>query len=708
MATKPMGIGVIGAGAISDIYLQNMIHQFPQLEVVCICAKHLESAQKKAEKYGIPACTTQELLADPRVDLVVVLTPVETHYSLIKQALLAGKHVYTEKTLTDQVETAAELLQLVEEKELCLCAAPDTFFGSAQQTARKAIDSGLIGKVHSFTISANRNNDMLLSIFSFLRQPGAGILNDYGVYYLTALVHLLGPIRRVGGVIGTPYPTHVNIFPMSPDFGKVMDTPNESQVSAVIQLENGITGTFHMNADSNLRDEAFFAIYGTKGILYATDPNQFGGTIRYLPNALDPRVPVQPIDLWSYAQYGENSRGVGVADMVDAIRENRPCRASSKLAYHVLEALAGILNGGENGCFVDIHSSCAQPEVLPTASIGSKNLGHASFNMKNAEAMLHFYGQILGMKQQFSLNFGHLIPLLEAQLDPQSEEFKRIRAGMESMAQMPWLTYMKLGEGQFIELFYPSRQMVRQIENRRANYGYTKLNFEVASIEAIRDRMVAHGVHLDEDIHPTLDGALEITVHDPDGNEVQFTQYPTGDQVRIPMPPVCEGHSCSQVNYITQVAYQVKDAANMEFFYRFGLGLKKVMTLTYGQLAAAMEASGNADPKMLMGMKRMGDQAWIDYIEVAPHQYIELFYTPGQSLEEDRNLQDAYGYQHICIEVADIQAAWKAVTANGLVPDGPVQLGPDGAYQFWLTDPDGNRLELMQYSENALQIQPVA
>ncbi len=706
MSEKKMRVGVIGAGAISDIYLENMINKFDQLEVKCVSANHIESAQKKAEKYGIKACTTQELIDDPEIELAVVLTPVGAHYGLIKQALLAGKHVYTEKTITDDVEKAKELVALADEKGLYLGAAPDTFLGSALQTAAKVINDGLIGEIHSFVISANRNNNLLLSIFSFLRQPGAGILYDYGVYYLTALVSLLGPVKRVGGIIGKPYPTHVNVIPNSPEFGKVMDTPNESQVAAVVQLENGITGTFHIDADSTLRDEAFFAIYGTKGILYLTDANQFGGTVRFLPDSTDWRVPAQPVELWSWTPYSENSRGVGPADLAEAAFEGRPCRASKEMAAHVLDALTGILQGGESGQFVDITSTCEKPAPLPICPIGARNIGHASFNMENVEEMIHFYCDVLGMKEQFSLTWGGLAELIEAKAGPNpDEETTRMLQGIKAMKDQKWLTYFKLADRQFMEVFYPTPRPWREIADRRKNYGYTKLNFEVESIEALRERLVSFGVKLDDDIHPTLDGSREITVHDPDGNEVQFTEYGKGDAARIPMPPIPEGHSCSAVQYTTQVAYQVKDAVNMEYFYRFGLGLKKVMKLTYGELAAAMERSGQADPQMVMGMKMMGDKSWIDYLEVAPHQYIELFHTDGQTLEEDRKLDDAKGYQHLCIEVEDIHAAWDAVTKNGLKPDEEIRLGPDGAYQFWLTDPDGNRLELMQYSETAMQLQ---
>ena len=639
------------------------------------------------------------------IEMVVNLTPVGAHYDLIKSALLAGKHVYTEKTITDDVTKAKELLDLAEEKNLYLGAAPDTFLGAAWQTARVAIDEGLLGEINSFAISANRNNDMLLSLFAFLRQPGAGILYDYGVYYITAMVSLLGSVSRVGGIVGVPYPTHKNIMPMSPDFGKVMDTPNESQVSAVIQLRNGICGTFHIDADNNMMDEAYFAIYGTKGILYLTDPNQFGGTVKYLPNAMDPRNPAKAVELWNFSKYGENSRGIGPAEMADAIFQGRKNRASKEMAYHVLEVLSGILQGGTKGSFVDIASACDIPETMPNHKAGIKNVGHIAFQVKDMEAMLHFYGDILGMKRQFTLTMKDLGESIKMQYgDQMTGETEKLLQNITAAGDRPWIDYLKLADGQFIELFHDLGRSSRKIENRRENYGYTKFNYEVEDIEKLRDHLVAEGMKMDEDIHTTVDGSREITIHDPDGNEVQFTEYFKGETASIPMTEVQEHKVYSRVHYTTQIAFQVKDAVNMEHFYCRGLGLKKVFSLTYLDLCKVVEQSGQADPKILMGLKMMGEQSWIDYIEVAPHQYIELFHTDGQTLKEDRDLQDAYGYQHICFEVEDIHAAWDAVTANGIKPDTQISLGADGAYQFWLVDPDGNRLELMQYASGAKQL----
>lgn len=351
---KKMKVGVVGAGAISDIYLKNMTGMFDNLKVVSICANHFDHAKKKAEKYKIKAVTFAEMIEDPEVDIIVNLTPVGAHYGIIKAALLNGKHVYTEKTLTDDPEKAEELCALADEKGLYLGSAPDTFLGAAYETARKAIESGMLGDINSFAISGTRCNSILLSMFSFLREPGCGIIYDYAVYYVTALVSLLGPVKRVGGIIGAPYPTHVGIIPGLPGYGETLETPNESQVSAVLQLKSGVTGTLHIDADSDRKDEAYFRIYGTKGILTLTDPNRFGGDVVFSPVVMNPVKPADPVVLEPVNMYKENSRGLGVSEMAAAIGEGRTPRADKSQALHVLRVLSGILAGGTEGKFVDI------------------------------------------------------------------------------------------------------------------------------------------------------------------------------------------------------------------------------------------------------------------------------------------------------------------------------------------------------------------
>lgn len=358
---EPVRVGVAGCGSISDIYLQNMIKRFECLEVVGCSARHFENAEKKAVQYGIRAYTYEEMLQDEKIEMIVVLTPAPTHFSLIEKALLAGKHVFTEKTMTVELEDAKKLLKLAEEKQLYLGCAPDTFLGAAIQTAKAAIDEGMIGEVTSFQLSANRNLDMLASIFHFLRMPGGGICYDYGVYYLTALVSLLGPVKQVSALVKNYNKKRKNIFPESPEYGQEYIYDNESQVSAVLELESGASGCFSLNGDSIMEDLSVFVIYGTKGVLKLPDPNQFGGDVIFIPNDMRKSAKETGQILSPCNPYVENSRGVGPAEMAQAIRSGRPARADKELAYHVLDIIRQMMAGSESGRFEEVSSTCRRP-----------------------------------------------------------------------------------------------------------------------------------------------------------------------------------------------------------------------------------------------------------------------------------------------------------------------------------------------------------
>lgn len=361
MKAEKIRVGIVGAGAISDIYIQNMMHRFECLEVKSICSKHMEHAVEKAEQYGLKAYPYSEMLADDEIDMIVNLTPVGVHYELIKEALMAGKHVYTEKTITQEKEQAEELLRIANEKNLYLGAAPDTFLGSSLQTARAAIDEGKIGTVTSIAVAANRNNDFLTSRFAFLREPGAGILKDYSVYYITALVSLLGPVSQVASYTRTLYEQRTNILSSSPEYGQVIQTPNESIVSAIMQFENGITGTLHINAESNREDRADMVVYGTEGMLFLGDPNAFGKPVKLIPGGPFTKdaemIALEPVN-----GYSDNCRGIGPAEMATAILQNKSTRVNKEMAYHVLDVICALEKSAQEGRFVDVVSTCERPE----------------------------------------------------------------------------------------------------------------------------------------------------------------------------------------------------------------------------------------------------------------------------------------------------------------------------------------------------------
>ncbi len=696
-----MKVGVIGSGAISGIYLKNMIERFDNLEVIAIADRRGVGAGEKAKAYGIEAVTVEALLSHPEVEMIVNLTPVGTHYDLIKSALLAGKHVYTEKTLTSDPVQAKELLDLADENGLYLGSAPDTFMGSALQSARQAIDDGIIGEVNSFAISVNRSNSFLISLFPFLKQPGAGVLFDYAVYHMTALVSLFGPVAKVGAIVRAPYKTHININPKSSEYGETMQTPNESQVSAIVQLHNGMTGTLHLNTESNRDEETFFAVYGTKGILYLTDPNLFGGSVQFIPDQSVLDISVEPVNLWQFTPFSDNSRGLGPSEMAEAIIEGRPNRASKEMAYHVLEVLDAILKCGEKGAFQTIESTFTRPLPLEGKRVPITNIGHISVRMANESQMLKFYSEVLEMKPLFELSLKEIHPAI-------ADEENR-----------PCLAYFKLANHQYLELLYNNGASYETVNDRREHYGYMKVNFEVEDIEAFKSHLIAKGVTLVEDIHVVVDGSKELTILDPDGNEIQFTEYAKGAHAKIKLSAKKAHESCSKVSHTTQVAFQVKDPVNMLNFYVKGLGLNKALTLTYNDLYLDLENKlklANIDTKNelasqiepiqaeMKAIERLRDRAWIDFIEIAPHQYLELFHSPNEVKKAPKDVERCYGYNHLCLEVDDIEAAYKAVIYNGIKPDTEITLGAEGVYQFWLTDPDGNRVELMAYTEKAMQL----
>lgn len=361
---EKLRVAVVGCGAISDIYLQNMIQKFDNLEVVACCAGHLEHALKKAQKFGIKGCTYEEILADASIHMVVILTPAPTHEELIQRALLAGKHVYTEKTMTLSTQSAQKLLQLAAHKGLYLGSAPDTFLGASLQTANRAIAGGLLGQVTSFEACANRDIDLLASLYSFLRMPGGGICYDFGVYYLTALVSLLGPVDSVVSSVHNRAVLRKNIVPDSPEYGQEFRYDNESQVFSILRMENGVTGTFVLNGDSIIEDQAIFTIYGKEGILKLPDPNQFGGKVIYLPRQTSFDQEKQPQELDYGFPYKDNSRGVGPSEMADAILNGRTSRVDAGMAFHVLDVIEQIMVSSKTGTFEKVPSTCSRPQAM--------------------------------------------------------------------------------------------------------------------------------------------------------------------------------------------------------------------------------------------------------------------------------------------------------------------------------------------------------
>ena len=355
----PVGVGIVGCGNISAQYLETC-RRFPALRLEAVADLDDELARRVAREHQVPRTLAPEALAaDPAVDLVVNLTVPGAHASVTLAALEAGKAVYSEKPLATRREDGARLLEAARAHGARLGCAPDTFLGAAGQTARKLLDDGWIGRPLAATaFVANHGMEHWHPNPAFFFQPGAGPLFDIGVYYLTSLVALLGPVARVAGSGATGFPERT--YGVGPRRGQRFGVGTPSHVSALLEFERGPVATVLASFDVWANELPRIEIYGTEGTLSLPDPNFFGGPVR-LQRAGDGAFREVP---HSHG-FEETRRGLGAADLAHALRSGRPHRASGELAYHVLDVMEGVLESAEQGRRIDLGSRCERPAPLP-------------------------------------------------------------------------------------------------------------------------------------------------------------------------------------------------------------------------------------------------------------------------------------------------------------------------------------------------------
>ena len=351
-------VGIIGCGNISGIYLTNC-RKLPGLELVACADLDIGRARAKASEHGIRAATVDELLADPGIDLVINLTIPAVHAEVNQAVLAAGKHVYTEKPLATRRADGAATLALAREKGLRVGSAPDTFLGGGLQTCRRLIDDGAIGKpVAAAAFMTGHGPESWHPDPEFFYKPGAGPMFDMGPYYLTALVSLLGSIVRVTG--STRISFGERTIGSGPKQGQKIAVETPTHVAGVLDFAGGAVATIITSFDVWAANLPRIEIYGSEGSLSVPDPNTFGGPVRIrLAGGSDWR------DVPLTHGFTENSRGLGVADMASAIREDCPHRASGELAFHVLDVMAAFEEASTTGCHVVITSGPPRVEALP-------------------------------------------------------------------------------------------------------------------------------------------------------------------------------------------------------------------------------------------------------------------------------------------------------------------------------------------------------
>ncbi|MVA20927.1 gfo/Idh/MocA family oxidoreductase [Agrobacterium vitis] len=366
--TRQLNVGIIGCGNISSAYF-TLAPLFKGITVVACADINMNAAELRAEEFGVKAQTVDELLANPDVDVVVNLTIPAVHYTVSKQILEAGKHVYSEKPLVLSLEEGESLRQIAKDKGLSVGCAPDTFLGGAHQLARKHIDEGGIGRVTSGTCHVmGPGMEMWHPNPDFFFLPGGGPILDLGPYYIANLINLIGPVKRVGAL--TSMASETRTITSEPRNGEVIPVKTPTNIHTLLEFVNGATITLSASWDVWCHRHANMELYGTEGSLFVPDPNFFGGVVE----ATGRNKEVKPLEEWDHP-FGINNqesaqgpranyRTAGLADMALAIIEGRDARCSLDRVLHGVDVMTAILKSGETGEFVSLSTTCTQPAAL--------------------------------------------------------------------------------------------------------------------------------------------------------------------------------------------------------------------------------------------------------------------------------------------------------------------------------------------------------
>ncbi len=367
---KTYGVGIIGCGNISPAYLR-LAPLFRGVEIRAVADIDAAAAEQRAAEFGVRAQTVDALLASDEIDVVVNLTIPEVHYEITKSILTANKHAYSEKPLVLTLEDGLDLKRAAEERGLMVGCAPDTFLGGAHQKARALVDAGAIGRVTSGTAHVmSRGMEAWHPNPDFFFRPGAGPVLDIGPYYVTNLINLVGPVKRVTGFANAA--RRERVIGSGPRAGESVPVSTPTTVHAVLEFLGGAVVTLGASWDVYGHNHQPMELYGTQGALFVPDPNFFGGEVTLVDES--GRREVMPP--WSHPlgvpnqerPAGQppiaNYRSAGFADMVAAIEEKRTPRCSLDLALHAVDVMTSILKSAETRSVVELTTTCKRPVPL--------------------------------------------------------------------------------------------------------------------------------------------------------------------------------------------------------------------------------------------------------------------------------------------------------------------------------------------------------
>lgn len=352
----PHSVGIVGLGVISRQYL-DLFAASSSVRVAAVADLDSErAAQVAAAVPGARALSVNELMADPEVETVLNLTVPAAHADIAHAAIAAGKSVHGEKPFALHVADGRAILDAASAAGVRVTSAPDTVLGTGIQTARRLVDDGVIGRPMAASATwVSPGHELWHPAPGFYYAPGGGPLFDMGPYYLTSLVHLLGPIVAVTGAARRARAERT--IATGPRAGERIEVEVDTHVSGLLEHAGGAVSTIVTSFDAVATTSPPIEVHGDRGSLVVPDPNMFDGEVR-LNELGDDGWRAVPAS----AGYEGSGRGIG---LIDAVAAGGPGRASGALALHVLDAMESLLRSSAEGRRVTLDTAVERPPLVP-------------------------------------------------------------------------------------------------------------------------------------------------------------------------------------------------------------------------------------------------------------------------------------------------------------------------------------------------------
>jgi predicted dehydrogenase len=353
----PIRVGVVGSGSVAQKYIphmQRMNIPRQRVDIAVVCDPNERQWDDARQRYGLDTFTPdyREVLADPNIDLVLVLTSMQQHGEIARAALEAGKHVLVEKPMAMSLPEAAELVQLAERSPGYLVCAPHVVLSPTYQAIWQRLQQGAIGTVLSARGFYGWSGP---SWGQWFYRPGGGAMFDLGVYNVTTLTGLLGPARRVMAMSGIAIPERVVD-------GELMQVGTHDNAHLLLDFGNAcyavVTTGFTMQR------------YKVPGIeLYGTE-----GTIQMIGEDWAPAG----YEMWQnsagcWQVFDEGSRWPwtdGIRHIIECIETGVQPVITPEHAYHVLEIMLKSMESGDTGQAIPIESTFTPPRFEGASTLG--------------------------------------------------------------------------------------------------------------------------------------------------------------------------------------------------------------------------------------------------------------------------------------------------------------------------------------------------